>query len=180
MTCRTGGADGSDMCFEFYGEQYGIKIIAYSFNGHNIKSKHVKILSNDELNIGYEHIKKANKSLKRYIGNLSLYVKNLLSRNWYQVNESESIFAIGILQNEFVVSGGTGWAVQEAIDNKKEVYLFEQNENKWFKFSYVFNKFQSIDFIPDLTENFAGIGTRNINQNGIKAIKELYEKKFSK
>ena len=31
---------------------------------------------------------------------------------------------------------------------------------------------------PTLTHNFAGIGTRNINQNGIKAIRDVYENTF--
>lgn len=31
---------------------------------------------------------------------------------------------------------------------------------------------------PTLTPNFAGIGTRNINQNGIKAIRDVYENTF--
>jgi hypothetical protein len=31
---------------------------------------------------------------------------------------------------------------------------------------------------PTLTPNFAGIGTRNINQNGIEAIRDVYENTF--
>jgi hypothetical protein len=32
--------------------------------------------------------------------------------------------------------------------------------------------------IPKLTENFAGIGTREINQYGIDAIRQIYKKNF--
>jgi len=35
--------------------------------------------------------------------------------------------------------------------------------------------------IPSITsQNFAGIGTREIQPNGIKAIKDVYEKTFNK
>lgn len=178
MICRSGGAEGTDMLFESFCEKYDVDIIAYSFNGHKTKSNHTKILTDDELEEGFEHVKMANKNLKRYIGKLSKYVKNLLSRNWYQVNESDAIFAVGLLKNYLIVDGGTGWAVQEAIDNKKDVFVFEQNENLWYTFSYVFYKFIKIDYIPILTEKFAGIGTREINENGKKAIYDLYKNKF--
>ena len=46
-------------------------------------------------------------------------------------------------------------------------------KNKWFTWSN--NKFVEVD-TPVLTENFAGIGTRNINEAGKQAIKEVYEK----
>lgn len=59
-----------------------------------------------------------------------------------------------------------------AIDVNKPVYVFDQERNKWY------TKLDE-DWIeigtPTLTPNFAGIGTRNINQNGIEAIRDVYE-----
>ena len=103
-------------------------------------------------------------------------MKNLISRDWYQVKNSDTIFAIGSLQTENIVLGGTGWATQLAIDNKKTVYLFEQNYNQWYYYDYESNKFEIFENIPTLTENFAGIGTRNINNDGINAILSLFKK----
>jgi hypothetical protein len=62
-----------------------------------------------------------------------------------------------------------------AINNNKPVYLFEQNFGEWFMFYYPQNKFTEISSIPTLTTNFAGIGTRKINEAGRKAIKEILE-----
>ena len=76
------------------------------------------------------------------------------------------------------MKGGTGWACREAIDNNKPVYVFDQNKNSWYKYSYINNKFEKIDYIPTLTEKFAGIGTRELNENGRNAIIELYKKNF--
>lgn len=174
-TCYSGGATGSDFLWSFESIKKGFKVVDYSFEGHNTKSKNRYILSDKELSEGYEHIKIANKRLNRNIYKISPYVKKLISRDWFQVNSSDAIFAIGSLQGEDCVFGGTGWAVQTAIDNQKPIYLFEQNENQWYYFDYESNRFEIYEKIPTLTKNFAGIGTRDINDNGIKAIVSLFE-----
>ena len=169
----TGGAIGSDLYFENECNKYNIKIIAFSFKGHDTKSKNKRLLTQEDLNEGFEHVKIANDTLKRDITNISTYIKNLLSRNWFQVKDAECIYAIGILKNKKEIKGGTGWACQMAIDNKRGVYLFEQNINSWFK--YEDNIFIKIDYVPILTEKFAGIGTRELNDNGKLAIRKLIQ-----
>jgi hypothetical protein len=188
-TNHSGGAVGSDTVFENEAKKYNIDTIAYSFDGHNTISRIRKILNHKELEEGFDHVEIANKSLGRNIENISAYVKNLLSRNWFQVKNSEAIYAIGNLKNDSVVDGGTGWAVQMGIDNSKTVFVFEQNKNCWYKYYpggdlendrfAVPGKFQKIGYIPPLTENFAGIGTRDINDNGIKAVKQIFVVNFN-
>lgn len=173
--CNSGGAVGADTVFEKECISHGIPVIAWSFDGHNTKSPNSKILTEEELDEGFEHIKIANKTLNRNLYNLKPFVKNLLSRNWFQVKDSEAIFAIGRVESDRLsVCGGTGWACAMGIDNYKPVYVFDQYECQWFKFSYVFYEFKRITYRPILTEIFAGIGTRDINENGIKAIKSLF------
>ena len=173
--CFSGGATGSDLLWSFESIKKGYKVIDFSFEGHTTKSENRYILSTNHLKEGYEHIKIANNTLNRNVTNISSYVKNLISRDWFQVKKSEAIFAIGILQTEKTVLGGTGWAVQLAIDNHKPVYLFEQNVNQWHYFDYESNAFEIYEGIPKLTEKFAGIGTRNINENGMNAIISLFK-----
>ena len=101
-----------------------------------------------------------------------------MSRNWFQVKNAEAIFAVGrLVVNDFSkVEGGTGWAVQMAIDNNKDVvFLFEQNDRRWFKFNKEEKRFKPFhpNSIPILTKHFAGIGTRQINESGIDAIKNI-------
>lgn len=62
-----------------------------------------------------------------------------------------------------------------AIDVNKPVYVFDQERNKWY--TNIDKNWVEIG-TPTLTPNFAGIGTRNINQNGIKAIRDVYENTF--
>jgi len=178
-TCHSGGCPGSDMEWEIQGETYGVKTIAYSFKGHNQKGKNPKVLTADELNEGYNHVLEANKGLKRNVEYIPYYVKCLLSRNWFQVKNSEVVFAIGKFLSDKVVAGGTGWAVQMAIDNNKPIYVFDQEANLWTTFIYPMGIFTPYGEILKLTENFAGIGTREINDNGKQAIAAVYEKNFT-
>lgn len=175
MICYSGGAIGSDSIFEIESIKHGIDVVAYSFAEHNTKSLNLKILSKKQLEEGFKYIKIANKKLNRNINNISPYIKNLISRDYYQVKSSDAIFAIGTFNNVGEVNGGTGWAIQIAIDNKKPVYVFDQNDGYWCYYDYEDNQFQIYEGIPKLTEKFAGIGTRNINNNGIRAIVSLFQ-----
>ena len=176
--CHSGGCSGSDMTWELIGEAFGVKTIAYSFHGHIQYGKNQKILSVTELEEGFEAVLRANKVLKKYPQGQPTYVKNLLARNWFQVKNSEAVFAIAKSMTDKLVDGGTGWAVQMAIDNKKLVFVFDQVNNCWKKFNYELDKFEIIDYIPKLMENFAGVGTREITDNGIKAIQNIFEINF--
>jgi hypothetical protein len=172
-TCHSGGCPGADMCWENEGNKYGVHTIAYSFGGHTQEGKNRIILTHEQLMEGYEHVKIASVGLKRSPEIKWPYVKHLLCRNWYQVKNAETIFAIGKFIDDKRVSGGTGWAVQMGIDNKKTVFFFDQENVCWNIYNYEEKKFEKIGYIPKLTENFAGVGTREINENGIKAIQEI-------
>lgn len=176
--CHSGGCEGADMFWENIGNEYGVTTIAYSFYNHRQYSKNQKILTVNELNEGFANVMIANKVLNRQPDKQYQYIKNLLSRNWYQIKNSESIYAIGKMQSDIIVSGGTGWAVQMGIDNNKEVFVFDQDNNYWNLFNYTANKFFRCYDIPILTKNFAGIGTRELNKNGKKAILEIYRHNF--
>lgn len=176
---HSGGAQGSDIEWENQGIKYGVKTIAYSFAGHNQRGKNVCVLSPAQLSEGYMNCVTASATLKRPVSDKP-YIKNLLSRNWFQVKGADRIYAIGkfVKGSKNLVDGGTGWAVQMAIDNNKPVHFFEQNENCWYDYDSVSKVFTVFNSIPTLSKNFAGIGTREINENGKRAIKEVYEKTF--
>ena len=182
-TNHSGGCPGSDMEWENQGLKYGVKTNAYSFGNHVQQSKNQCKLTAEELKEGATQAEKASLTLMRpwqYVSNKP-YVKNLISRNWFQVKNAECVYAIGkfIKNSTKLVDGGTGWAVQMAVDNKKPIYLFEQNEKAWFLFDYDVGQFIKVDYVPTLTPNFAGIGTREINEAGKAAIAEVYKETFA-
>lgn len=181
--CHSGGCPGSDMEWERQGEQYGVKTIAYSFHNHVQEGKNPKILTVDELAEGWVHVKLADRALKKDVENLdSPYMRNLLCRNWFQVKNAEAVFAIGKLIDRHTVDGGTGWAVQMAVDSDKPVFLFLQDAmgGGWFRYMPVVGFESCRGDVPVLTENFAGIGTRAINQYGKMAIGQVYEQSIRK
>ena len=177
---HSGGAIGSDSIWESVGNEYNIPTVAYSFKGHNIKSSLPFVLTDEELSTGWEHVQRAEITLKRKNTNPPPYIKNLFCRNWFQVKNSETTFAIGEFHNKTrtQVKGGTGWAVQMSIDNNHPVYFFDQLNNNWNVYVPEYTKFLQIFTIPPFPHNFAGIGTRKINQNGINAIENIFKHNF--
>lgn len=177
-TCHSGGCPGADMMWENEGDKYDVTTISYSFRNHIQEGKNQKILTVDELSEGWTHVKVADRTLRKNVGGLdSPYVRNLLCRNWFQVKNASAVFAIGKLFDKTTVDGGTGWAVQMAIDSDKPVYVYNQETSpmrpgNWYRWMAL--HFERIDYIPILTENFAGIGTRNLSEDGQEAIRKIY------
>lgn len=191
IICHSGGAVGSDTYFETIGEKFGVKTKAYSYKTPKHQSPNKVEISDDDYNEGISEVNKANKILGRF--GINKYM-NLLARNWAQVKYSDEIFAIGTIvdpgkkggkgyynKSKYqVVDGGTGYAVQMGINNEKVVYVFDQLKDKWFRWSYTSFSFVEMSNSPDITsQNFAGIGTREILPNGINAIKQVYKKTFN-
>jgi hypothetical protein len=104
-----------------------------------------------------------------------------LARNWFQVKNSDAVFAIAkkFLSNS-TVEGGTGWAVQMAVDCDKPVFVFLQDSigGSWFRYMPVVGFECLWGEIPKLTQNFAGIGTRELQDSGKEAIRKILEKNF--
>lgn len=192
IICHSGGADGSDSYWENIGEKYGVKTKAYSYKTKYHNSKNKIEISESDYKEGIDEINKANKTLNRY--GINKYM-NLLARNWPQVKYSKQIFGIGDIVNPGeksrkgyyskskyqTVDGGTGYAFMMGINNMKECFVYDQNLLKWFRWSYNSMSFIELKETPKInTENFAGIGTREITIDGIKAIEEVYSKTFKK
>lgn len=192
IVCHSGGAEGSDTYWENIGEEFGVKTKAYSYQTKKHTSLNKVEISEDDYKEGIIEVNKANKFLNRY--GIHKYM-NLLARNWAQVKYSKQIFAVGTIikpgdknnrgyynKGKYdIVDGGTGYAVRMGINNEREVYVFDQIKEKWFRWSYSSLRFVDISKVPSITEqDFAGIGTREILPNGIKAIRDVYELTFNK
>ena len=117
---------------------------------------------------------------------------NKLGRNWSQVKNSDAIFAIA--DNFYTrpglnavdmsnIDGGTGWAVAYAVEKidgiERPVYVYVQSKNKWYKYNYNKGVFEEYNQTPVLTKKFAGIGTRDIKDNGKLAVDNLFKNTFS-
>lgn len=171
---HSGGALGSDTMWGKIGEEYGVYSKHYYAEGQKTPNGNTA-LGKQLLSESDVHLKEANKKLGRLFPTSKDYVNNLLRRNWFQVKNADAIFAIGTIADNGTVNGGTGWAVQMAIDNNKDVYVFDQSRLKWYRNRD--HKWSEVT-TPKLTPNFAGIGTREITQEGIQAIRNVYALTF--
>lgn len=191
LICHSGGAVGADTEWEVKGSTRNVKTRAYSYKTIKHQSPNKVEISDEDYKEGVIEVNKANKWLNRY--GINKYM-NLLARNWAQVKYSKQIFAIGTIikpghkntkgyynKGKYeIVDGGTGYAVMMGINNGKEVFVFDQLKDKWFRWSYTSMSFIELSEVPKITEqDFAGIGTREIQPNGIKAIEEVYKATFS-
>ena len=200
----SGGAVGSDFQWDDIGKKFGLNKIFHFFvnTGKNNEKenwfgnpKYANLpISQEKAREADEKLEKANRFVRRVFPIMprpkgtwgpkdkgrtqasATYANNLLRRNWYQVREADTIFAVSSLDNSkpgLAALGGTGWAVQMAIDEGKPVYLFDQESKGWFTGDNASRK--EVD-TPTLTPKFAGIGTREITPAGKKAIEDVYSK----
>ena len=179
----SGDAVGSDAAWTSAAREVGIK------NIRNFSTKSYDALSEEEKKEADSEYLKAATELSRPALSNTTYKGKLVRRNWLQVKNADAIFAIGSIVNSLekgrsglnyskhaVVDGGTGYAVQMAINNNKPVHVFDQDKGKWFTW-------KDGNFVeepsPVLTKRFAGIGTRQINDSGRAAIKEIFSRTFN-
>ena len=183
-TNHSGGAIGSDSYWGEIAKQYGIETKHY-YSGQKTPTGNTPISQEDYIE-GQIKATKAGHAMGRL--NPKAQVRSeLLIRDWAQSKYADAVFAIGTMLKPgdqidqsrkaliSQVKGGTGWAVQMAIAEGKPVYVFDQVRNKWYK--NLNGKWENSD-VPILTNNFAGIGTREINESGKQAIRDVFAKTF--
>lgn len=194
---HSGGALGADITFDEIGNEFGFSRHNHYYAGaitkDNAPNGNVKVSASD-----FEQGRiEAAKAAKRNFGfDGDKMSDTRLVRNWSQVKYASSIYAISSIANTGEklfpdqknddriaiapsVTGGTGYAVGMAINNKKAVYVFNQNASEkypvgWYKYDYNSNDFQSTS-TPILSKDYAGIGSRNLNDEAKQAIRDLYQ-----
>lgn len=180
FTCHTGGAIGADNYWKHIGKENGVKVIDW-------RPHHLGSMTEEGKSQMLIDVKSAADVLKRpwnFKGN------ELVQRNWFIPHHSVAIYAIGKIvepgEEDFkgfenktgkqIVAGGTGWAVEMAIQKEKPVFVFCMKENKWMLWLQHAGYFSPINDIPILTQSFGGIGSRVIGSAGVKAIEDVYRK----
>ena len=167
----SGLAKGADSLFMNLASKYGV--------GRQIHIRPVGNLGNTKnlpngvevLVAQSEHLLKAVDKIDELLGiKLKLGMgSNLLARNYYQVNKSESVLAVAYLTGDFKsVLGGTRMAVDLGVALGLPVYVLDVATESWYSYDYKDNQFQLYNGIPTLTRKFTGVGTRDIENYNIK------------
>lgn len=175
--CFSGGAVGSDTEWGKAALKKGHTVKHFSFHGHTIKNippETLVVLPVNELLLADPFLKVANKTLKRKFPTSNGYVNNLLRRNYYQIKDSHSVYAIGNIVGN-LVEGGTAWATQMFIDGYQSsglprAWVFNQIKKQWHTYD---GMWVPCDLPPEPEGSYAAIGTRSPNQDGLNAITKV-------
>ena len=176
----SGGAPGSDSHWSLVAALHKHKIIHYSFNRHKISPHFRVVLTDEELKKADEFLVEANKVLKRSLGKND-YIKNLLRRNYYQIKQSDSLYAIAESFNGDVKKlGGTAWAVVMFLrQGTGPAYIFSQSDEKWFRGDRGGQentfKWTEINKPKKPSGKYTAIGTRKLKSSGRSTIFSLFE-----
>ena len=172
-TNHSGGALGADSIWDDEGRKVGVLNHQHYYYGNKTPKGNV-LLTKEQLQEGIAEMRKAAIVLGK--NPQKTETVNLLARNWFQVKNSEQIVAVAPISEDMkTVEGGTGWAVAMGQANNREIHVFNQKDNNW----YTWNGQMFVQStVPVLKKNFAGIGTRQITDQGKQAIRDVYTNTF--
>ena len=163
----SGAANGSDKTWEEAATKAGIKVTNYTVENWNNLSNEWK----ERLDKEYQEIVTI---LGRRVLDINTYAGKLVRRDMMQADKADAIFAIGTLASNGYVDGGTGYASTRGILRGIPVYLFDQKDSTWKVWDKTAKKFVPTSQ-PALTKNAAVIGTRELQENGKKAIENMFQ-----
>ena len=173
----SGGAQGAEAEFGANAEKFGIEEVNFTFEGHSIVRKRgLRVLNHEELKNGDVSLEYISRLMnRRYTDNVSF--RKILQTIWYQINNGQEIFIIGEILPDKTVKGGTGWGAEFSKLCNKSLHVFDQKKNAWF----IWNKLDWVECKkgnePVITHNhLAGGGTRFLEENGKKAIQDLFQR----
>ena len=175
-TLYSGGAPGAESAFGGLAETYGVAEVNFTFEGHQInRTRGMRVLTQEELRRGDVSMTYVSRLLNRTYSNAPI-MRKVLQTIWYQVNHGMEIYVLGSIQEDNTVKGGTGWGAEFAKICNKPLYVFDQSKNGWFRWEQAMWTPQDAPVIGH--NHFTGTGTRFLEENGKRAIAELFERAF--
>lgn len=177
--CMSGGADGADLQWGVCAGLAGHTVKHFIFAGHRSKAprEELVVLTEEQLLVADPFLERANETLKRRFPGQNPFVNSLLRRNYYQVAWSDSVYAVSSIDKKGLVEGGTSWAVQLFLDRFDgrpcDAYVYDQKTSKWFVWDGQQIGWNHIIEPPTPSGVWAGIGSRDLKENGKQAIRNL-------
>lgn len=175
----SGGAPGAEAAFGACAERHGVEEVHFTFEGHRIdRARGVRVLNHEELLAGDVSLEYVSRLMnRRYTEGPT--IRKVLQSLWYQVNNGQEIYVIGVILADGTVRGGTGWGAEFAKLCNKPLYVFDQEKDRWFHWrSTEWQPLPASDG-PSITHaHFTGTGTRTLQENGRRAIEGLLMRSF--
>ncbi len=175
ITLYSGGHRGAESDFGRLAEKWGIAEVNFSFEGHNIeRNKGIRVLGTEELDKGNVSMEIVSTRMGRNFSKVDK-IRKVIQSIFHMVNHGYYVIAIGWIQPDDTVKGGTGWGVELAKIFNRPISVYDQDRKQWFAW-------QNNNWTPETPvikgKTFAGTGTRNLTEDGRLAIADLYERSF--
>jgi hypothetical protein len=171
----SGGHKGTEAEFGRCAERFGLREVTFSFDGHQMeRSGEVRVLSAKDLAKGDVSMEIVSRHMGRSYTQIEM-IRRVIQSMYHVVVNAYRVFAVGWIQPDNTVQGGTGWGVELAKFFNRPVSVFDQGRNGWFTW-------QNGQWLPDTPvlgeKPFAATGTRNLTDAGRAAIGELFLRSF--
>ena len=171
----SGGHKGAEAEFSRQAELWQIPETTLSYSGHVMeRSGDVENLSDADLARGDVSMEIVFQRLGRRFAR-GKGIRRVIQSMFHIVTRSDHLFAVGWIQPDTTIKGGTGWGVELAKFFNREVSVFDQEQGRWF--SWKEGRWQEDSpTIPDRA--FSATGTRSLTEAGRTAIHDLFERSF--
>ncbi|MBN2193832.1 MAG: hypothetical protein JW751_13540 [Polyangiaceae bacterium] len=173
----SGGCKGAEAEFGACAERWGITEVNFTYpqNPQLARRRGLAVLTEEELGRGEFSLVYASRRLNRQLTRIP-FVRHVLQAIWHQITTARQVFAVGVIQNDDTVKGGTGWGVELARLWNKPLFVFDQDRRAWYRWSGTAWELAPHPVI--VSERFAGIGTQTLSEAGRTAIYELFRRSF--
>ncbi len=175
FTLYSGGHRGTEAEFGQQAEKWDLNEVNFSFEGQKPeRSRGLVVLDDAELKKGDISMEIVSLHMNRTYARADK-IRRVLQTIFHMVNSGYHIFAVGWIQPDETVKGGTGWAVELAKLFNRPLSVYDQERKTWYAWE---NKswVESEPVIKDKT--FVGTGTRHLSEDGRRAIQNLFQRSF--
>ncbi|RJP94848.1 MAG: hypothetical protein C4518_02470 [Desulfobacteraceae bacterium] len=174
-TLYSGGHKGAEAEFGKLAEAWKISEVNFSFEGHTPeRTRGVKVLGQDELQKGDVSMEIVSKRMNRTYSKTDK-IRKVIQSIFHMINNGYHVIAVGWIQADNTVKGGTGWGVELAKLFNRPLSVYDQDRKGWFSWE----NSQWVESTPVITsETFSGTGTRNLSDDGRQALRDLFTRSF--
>lgn len=177
VTLYSGGHKGAEAAFGKAADRWGVRQVTFTYEGHQLDwSKGAQVLGPQELDKGDVSMEIVSARMGRTYAKADR-IRKVIQSIFHMVNNGYQVIAVGWIQPDNTVKGGTGWGVELAKLFNRPINVYDQDRKSWFSWkdnSWVLEA-------PLITEKtFVGTGTRNLTREGEEAIEDLFVKSFSR
>ncbi len=177
--CRvySSGLRGAEAAFGEEAARWGVAETVYTFAGQKTardEAAELVVLSDEDLRRGDISMEIVSRMMHRTYYE-SERIRKVLQTLFHVVNSGHQVFVVGTIQEDNTVKGGTGWAVELAKLFNRPLHVYGQVKKQW----YTWERGAWVASSPRIESGtIACSGTRNLTDDGRRAIGDLFARAF--